>query len=35
MIGRSFYQATKNSGEDLDDVKQTCQAVWLRMMQSL
>jgi hypothetical protein len=31
MIERSFYQASKISTEVLDDAKQTCQAVWMRM----
>ena len=34
MIERSFYQASKNSVGDLDDAKQTCQAVWLRIASS-
>ena len=34
MIERSFYQASKISDDDLDDAKQTCQAVWLRLVQS-
>jgi AcrR family transcriptional regulator len=31
MIERSFYQASKISADALDDAKQTCQAVWMRM----
>lgn len=31
MIERSFYQASKNSFDDLDDAAKTCQAVWIRM----
>ncbi|MFC7674388.1 TetR/AcrR family transcriptional regulator [Mycolicibacterium sp. GCM10028919] len=31
MIERSFYQASRNSIDDLDDAKDTCQAVWMRM----
>lgn len=31
MIERSFYQASKVSVDALDDAKQTCQAVWMRM----
>lgn len=31
MIERSFYQASRNSIDDLDDAKETCRAVWLRM----
>jgi hypothetical protein len=27
----SFYQASRISVDELDDAKQTCQAVWLRM----
>jgi TetR/AcrR family transcriptional regulator, ethionamide resistance regulator len=34
MIERSFYQASKISVNDLDNAKQTCQAVWMRMAQS-
>jgi AcrR family transcriptional regulator len=34
MIERSFYRASKISVDDLDDAKQTCQTVWLRMAQS-
>lgn len=34
MIERSFYQASKISVENLDDAKQTCQVVWMRMAQS-
>lgn len=31
MIERSFYQASRNSIDDLDDAKDTCQTVWMRM----
>jgi AcrR family transcriptional regulator len=31
MIERCFYQASKISVDDLDDAKQTCRAVWMRM----
>lgn len=31
MIERSFYQASKVSDDGLEDAKQTCQTVWLRM----
>ena len=34
MIERSFYQASKISVNDLDNAKQTCQEVWMRMAQS-
>jgi AcrR family transcriptional regulator len=34
MIERSFYQASKISDDDLDNAKQTCQAVWMRMAQN-
>jgi AcrR family transcriptional regulator len=34
MIERSFYQASKISVDNLDEAKQTCQVVWLRMAQS-
>lgn len=34
MIERSFYQASKISADALDDAKQTCQAVWMRMFNS-
>jgi AcrR family transcriptional regulator len=34
MIERSFYQASRISIDELDDAKQTCRAVWLRMVQS-
>jgi AcrR family transcriptional regulator len=34
MIERTFYQASKISIDDLDDAKQTCQTVWLRMARS-
>jgi AcrR family transcriptional regulator len=34
MIERSFYRASKISVDDLDDAKQTCQAVWMRMAES-
>jgi AcrR family transcriptional regulator len=34
MIERSFYQASKVSLAELDDAKQTCQVVWMRMMQT-
>ncbi|KWX61944.1 TetR/AcrR family transcriptional regulator [Mycobacterium sp. NAZ190054] len=33
MIERSFYQASKISGDRLAEAKQTCQAVWMRMME--
>jgi hypothetical protein len=32
MIERSFYQASRGSVDGLDDAKQTCQAVWTRMI---
>jgi hypothetical protein len=35
MIERSFYQASKNSFDDLDDAAKTCQAVWIRMAESV
>ena len=31
MIERSFYQASKISLSELDDAKQTCQEVWMRI----
>nr|WP_296773533.1 TetR/AcrR family transcriptional regulator [Rhodococcus sp. (in: high G+C Gram-positive bacteria)] len=31
MIERSFYQASRISPEDLDNAKQTCEAVWLQL----
>lgn len=31
MIERSFYRATQDSLDGLDEAKLTCQAVWLRM----
>jgi TetR/AcrR family transcriptional regulator, ethionamide resistance regulator len=31
MIERSFYQTSRISVDGLDDAKQTCQAVWMRM----
>lgn len=34
MIERSFYQASRVSVDDLDDAKQTCRAVWMRMTES-
>ncbi|MGH3645034.1 MAG: TetR/AcrR family transcriptional regulator, partial [Mycobacterium sp.] len=34
MIERSFYRASKVSVADLDDAKQTCQAVWMRLAES-
>jgi hypothetical protein len=34
MIERSFYQASKVSVDDLDDAKQTCQAVWMCIAES-
>ncbi|MEK8073344.1 TetR/AcrR family transcriptional regulator [Rhodococcoides navarretei] len=34
MIERSFYQASRNSVDGLDDAAKTCQAVWLRMVES-
>lgn len=34
MIERTFYQASKDSLEDLELAKQTCQIVWTQMMQS-
>ena len=34
MIERSFYQASRVSIEDLEDARETCQAAWLRLMQS-
>lgn len=33
MIERSFYQASRISGDGLDNAAQTCHAVWLRMAQ--
>jgi len=34
MIERSFYQASKVSMTDLDAARQTCQEVWLRLLQA-
>jgi TetR/AcrR family transcriptional regulator, ethionamide resistance regulator len=34
MIERSFYQASRISVDGLDEAKQTCQAVWIRMTES-
>ena len=31
MIERSFYQASKNSGDGLEGAKLTCEAVWRRL----
>jgi TetR/AcrR family transcriptional regulator, ethionamide resistance regulator len=34
MIERSFYQASRISVDGLDDARQSCQAVWMRMTES-
>jgi hypothetical protein len=34
MIERSFYQASRISVDGLDDARQTCQTVWMRMTES-